>query len=277
MYRQVDPSGRMQILYNSDFADQDLYVREIGHSLSCPGVVKGPWIRDSFILHYIRQGRGLFNGCPAGPGQGFLIVPQAVHTFQADLNDPWEHCWIMFDGAKARMLLEQSCLAVQNHVFAMPMVSQCFAVLQAALTEEQTDCGCAWSMLSALLRLLSWHGKSLAEPAPTDPQTLYVRQAVAYMQANYCRDIAVADIAAAVNLSAKYLCRLFQTRLGSSPQNYLIRLRVSRAEALLVRPDLSVSEIARSVGYENPLYFSQVFRKHRGKTPTEHRRMALQQ
>ena len=59
--------------------------------------------------------------------------------------------------------------------------------------------------------------------------------------------------------------------MGVSPQQYLIDLRLRNARDLLISTDLSISEVARSVGYDDPLYFSRLYRKHYGLSPRESR------
>ena len=64
---------------------------------------------------------------------------------------------------------------------------------------------------------------------------------------------------------------LFHQRTGFSPLEYLTRLRLNHASQLMAETALSIAEIARAVGYEDPLYFSRLFRRKMGVSPTEFR------
>lgn len=275
MFRRDFPDDHMQVVFNTDFSDQDLYVREIGHSRTRADIAKGPWLRESYILHFVHSGQGLFNGTPVRAGEGFLIAPNEIHALQSDKTNPWEHCWIMFDGARAKQVLEHTRLAPHNQVFAGGSAEQAYDLLSEVIEQEHPDVCFSYYLLGILYRILAWQGAATPYGRMIPGyRSRYVQQAVKYMQVNYYREITVEDIASSVNLSSKYLCKLFKSSVGCSPQGYLIRLRVSRAEELLSLPDLGIGEIARSVGYANVLYFSQVFRKHRGRTPSEQRRLA---
>ena len=82
---------------------------------------------------------------------------------------------------------------------------------------------------------------------------------------------AVEDAAAAAGISAKYLYKVFREKRGLSPSDYLIAVRLKRGRALLHRTDLPVEAVARSVGYNQPGYFSSAFRRFFGRTPLQER------
>ena len=79
------------------------------------------------------------------------------------------------------------------------------------------------------------------------------------------------DIAAHLGISRTHLFRLFHRFLAVSPNEYLARFRVQSACAMLSSSNLSVKSIAHAVGYEDQLYFSKVFRRLTGETPTGYR------
>lgn len=79
-------------------------------------------------------------------------------------------------------------------------------------------------------------------------------------------------IGRAASLSVAQLCRVFQRDVGASPMKHLTRLRVARARDLLRKTTLNVSEVARTVGFTDPLHFSRVFRRHEGTPPSVGRR-----
>ena len=96
--------------------------------------------------------------------------------------------------------------------------------------------------------------------------------AVNYFHENYSKPISVSDYARDRGLSVSWFTRSFREYTGTSPAQYLISLRISAAQSLLETTDHNVTEIAELVGYDNPLYFSRLFRKQTGMSPSDFRR-----
>jgi signal transduction histidine kinase/AraC-like DNA-binding protein len=99
------------------------------------------------------------------------------------------------------------------------------------------------------------------------------RQTVAYLRQN-CADefLSRAVIAAHVAVSESYLTRTFRRDLGIAPWEYLTRYRIEQAKALLRVTNLTVTEIAHQVGYNDSAYFSRVFHQETGRSPLAFRR-----
>ncbi|KAA2298984.1 helix-turn-helix transcriptional regulator, partial [Clostridioides difficile] len=89
----------------------------------------------------------------------------------------------------------------------------------------------------------------------------YIRQAVQFMENRYSQRTSILDIAQAVGLDRTYLSGLFKERYGMSLQSFFLEYRMNRAAELLQNPGLSVSEVAHSVGYTDPLLFSKMFKR----------------
>ncbi|MBN1979079.1 MAG: substrate-binding domain-containing protein [Anaerolineae bacterium] len=99
-----------------------------------------------------------------------------------------------------------------------------------------------------------------------------VKRAVAYLHQNYTRPLARWEIANAIGASEDYLSRVFHRELGLSPWDYLNRYRVEQAKQLLRRTNNAIGAIASQVGFKDPLYFSRVFRKMTGLSPSAFRK-----
>jgi AraC-like DNA-binding protein/DNA-binding response OmpR family regulator len=108
------------------------------------------------------------------------------------------------------------------------------------------------------------------EALPPETSTL-VKRAVAYLHQNYTRPLTRWEIAKAIGVSENYFTRLFSQELGLSPWDYLNRFRVNQAKELFRRTQGSVQQIANQVGFKDPKYFSRVFRKLTGLSPSEFR------
>jgi AraC family transcriptional regulator, arabinose operon regulatory protein len=93
-----------------------------------------------------------------------------------------------------------------------------------------------------------------------------------HIDAHLADPLDVASLAAVAHLSPSRLAHLFARQIGTSPQRYVERQRMTVAEQYLRHTRRPVVEIARDVGYPDPLYFSQRFRRHAGTSPTAFRR-----
>jgi signal transduction histidine kinase/AraC-like DNA-binding protein len=98
-----------------------------------------------------------------------------------------------------------------------------------------------------------------------------VRQAMAYIHEHYAEAISRTELAEHVALSEDYLTACFRKELGVTPINYINRFRVNQAQELLLGTDKTVTEIALDVGFSDSGYFSRVFRREVGLSPTDYR------
>ena len=85
----------------------------------------------------------------------------------------------------------------------------------------------------------------------------------------YDRNLSVADLASALFISPDYLREIFRGAYADSPMQYLIRRRIEVARELLEHTDLPVRDVGRRCGINNPYYFSRLFRRITGRTPSE--------
>ena len=98
-----------------------------------------------------------------------------------------------------------------------------------------------------------------------------VRRALEYIQENYRRDLSLDELSKELDISPYYFSKLFKEETGSNFVEYLTNLRMSRAQELLKDERCSMKEICLEVGYSDPNYFSRIFKKNFGVTPTEYR------
>lgn len=99
-----------------------------------------------------------------------------------------------------------------------------------------------------------------------------ISKAESYVKENFCDpNISLISVANHVNMSAAYFSTVFSQTTGRSFINYLTQMRVDKAKELLCSTNLKLSDIALDIGYNEPNYFSHVFRKTTGMTPKEYR------
>ncbi|MBN1119770.1 MAG: substrate-binding domain-containing protein [Anaerolineae bacterium] len=115
--------------------------------------------------------------------------------------------------------------------------------------------------------------RKVLEPEEALPPatSILVKAVIGYFQQNYSLPVSRQEVAEAVGVSANYLSKIFRQEVGLSPWDFLNRLRILKARELLDASSEAVTEIAFQVGFNDPAYFSRVFRKYTGKSPQEYR------
>jgi transcriptional regulator GlxA family with amidase domain len=100
---------------------------------------------------------------------------------------------------------------------------------------------------------------------------LRIERCVDYMVQHLDKPLQVATLAAHANISPSHFFALFKRQIGSAPMDYFTRLRMQRACRLLEDTSLSVKEIASELGYDDPFYFSKVFKSVNRIPPSGYR------
>ncbi len=98
-----------------------------------------------------------------------------------------------------------------------------------------------------------------------------VEKAICFMKENFRRPIGLQEVAESVRISENHLSAIFKENTGINFLGYLNALRMNEAIKLLSTSNLNVQEIAESTGFPTPGYFTKLFKKYTGKTPTQYR------
>ena len=100
--------------------------------------------------------------------------------------------------------------------------------------------------------------------------------AIQFFNDNYNTDISIEEYAASRGMSVSWFIRNFKQYAHTTPMQYLVERRMTNAQMLLETTNYNVSEIGNLVGYDNPLYFSRIFRRQKGMSPTEYRKQCAE-
>ncbi|MBM7582520.1 two-component system response regulator YesN [Caldicoprobacter guelmensis] len=100
-------------------------------------------------------------------------------------------------------------------------------------------------------------------------------QLIKYIDENYSAPLTLNMLAQKFNFSPKYISNMIKNKVGYSFIEYLTNLRIKRAVELLTKTNMSIKEIALSVGYDDQQYFHRIFKKKTGKTPTQYRKEVM--
>ena len=102
---------------------------------------------------------------------------------------------------------------------------------------------------------------------------IMVTEAVKYIKEHFTEKITLSDVAASVNLNPTYLSNLMKKELNKSYQDIITDFRIEKAKTLIKNNDYKIYEVGELVGYTNSFYFTRIFKKKTGHTPTEYKMM----
>ncbi len=168
---------------------------------------------------------------------------------------PEEISPVFATGAYARFF--QNCLGM--------MMDEC---VRKNVGYEQICQNLLQSVILLVLRIIdAEHG----EIQKNDPSST-VQQVQRYIAENYMRDISMTDVANQLHISYYHLSHIFKEKMGVSPHNYMIDLRISEATRLLINTQYPICDIANMVGYTNQSRFFAQFRKFKNMSPMQFRK-----
>ncbi|MBD2869139.1 response regulator transcription factor [Paenibacillus arenilitoris] len=101
-----------------------------------------------------------------------------------------------------------------------------------------------------------------------------IAKAIRYIENHYMEDCSLTEVAGVVHLSHNYFSNMFKKEKGESFVNYVTSVRMDKAKILLCNTTMKISEIAESVGYDDPNYFTTVFKQFVKQSPREYRKQS---
>ncbi|HEM6083239.1 TPA: AraC family transcriptional regulator [Streptococcus suis] len=271
-------------IYNEfDSHNFDLNVDHYGAEQCDSGYSFGPTIRDNYVLHFITNGKGKIsiNGetTELTAGDIFVLPKNQSIFYQADENTPWTYTWVGFSGSRAETILSQTRL-LEKYFLHSHLESE---ILKKMIDINQTEVqslpmiteliliGHLNQLLAALVQ--EFPNESLKE-ASTLAKT-YVHHAIKIIHSQYNSPVKVSAIAEKLALSRSYLYKIFKQETGYSIKDYIVQVKMNHACQLLANPDLSITEIANSVGYQDPLTFSSAFKNQYHQSPSDYRKFRV--
>lgn len=273
----------MQNLYKNSYINHQkelvsLSVYNAGFQKCEPRHQWGPGIRDHYLIHHIIRGQGYYQvgdkSYELHEGDTFLVYPQTEIAYYADADNPWEYAWVGFNGSDAATILNATDFLPSKPVL---LTSSLTDTIRTHLLSIYESCGNSFvnavEMTGKLYETLALFMKNATIPEQQNTALEYVQTAVSYITVNYSYPITIEDIAQYVGVSRSHLFRSFETVLKQSPKEYLTDFRIKQAIYLLEHSGLSITAIANSVGFDNGLYFSKTFHKHKGMSPRAYKNM----
>lgn len=208
------------------------------------------------------------------PFTSFYIPALVPHEYYS-LGNIWDTHWITFDGFAVNDTLKSFNLTNANvfHLKDHKNLDIHFKRLYNMSKSNKDYNG--FYMSGLLYEFLIEYNRTLNHKAVIYSITSneVLKSVINYIDMHYREQITLKDLCKVHNVSPQHLCRLFQKYLNMRPIEYINHTRIEEAKILLHTSDLNISEIAKKSGFQNPNYFSLLFKRHENMTPGEYRRI----
>lgn len=252
---------------------RDIYLLQYGEQLCPPSYSFGPAIRNHFILHYVYSGSGKLminqKTYKISKGQLFIIYPEQSAYYKSDDEDPWFYRWIEFDGDFAEKFMKAAGFSKNTAVASDNKEGTIGKSIKAMTLVRETSferiMSLLWNVISEMTK------GALTEDSQTHTE-IYIKDAESFIKNNLHRKITIQEVSDYLKISRNHLSRIYKNEKGISIQQYMISLKLNTAAQYLKNKNLSIKEIALSVGYSDPLEFSKAFKRKFNQSPSEWRK-----
>lgn len=235
--------------------------------------------RVDYQLLYIAAGKAhfYFDGKEQIITAGHMVLyrPKEPQKYDYYREDQTEVYWVHFTGGDVKNILRSYGLTDDKKVFYCGSGLDYQNLFRTMINELQMCKEKYSEMLEMYLRqIFIMLQRYFANAARTEPIRVIeeIDKATKYFNEHYNEDINIEEYTQKNYLSISWFIRAFKQCTGSTPMQYILSKRISNAETLLLDHSYNITEISQIVGYDNPLYFSRIFKKIKGLSPSEYRK-----
>lgn len=235
-------------------------------------------ILDEFQINYITRGSGLYETEKArfNVKKGSLLItrPSVWHRYRPLKGTGWLENYVGFDGSIPRRILDQHYTYTQKPVQVIgnreefiDTYHKIFEIVQEEKPGfQQVASGMIMKLLGYMVSLekqKNFSGKRIE---------LVIRNACFEMRENIGKEIDFRQYAEENHIGYSYFRKMFKQYTGIAPLQYHLDLKIRRAKEMLISTDQSIKEIAFELEFHSIHYFSRLFKKKTGRSPSEIRR-----
>lgn len=267
-------------------AEEDIRKNPIVGSLYATDIGYYPYARNhdrerktgctQYILIYCMEGQGwIYLGktrYDLSPNTYFIIPKLCSHHYGTYDDDPWSIYWIHFTGAKADHFFERYADDLQPIVRPLPYNERridLFYEIYFSLENGMDPKNIEYANIRFFEFITSIiYGVKKKHFGPANDQ---VRESIDFMKSKLDKCLTIEDLANHLKYSVSHYSFLFKKATGTSPLHYFNQLKMQQACQYLSFTDLSSKEICFKLGFEDPYYFSRLFKKMMGFSPSKYR------
>lgn len=272
-YMKEYKETRHTLLYNST---SDLSFYSAGYEECKPDYAYGPICRAYQLIHFVLQGTGELHidnvTFELSQGDIFIIPAGKVAMYKASHKDPWTYTWISFLGANSHTYIEQLLSHKEKYVIKNKKCHKYLDLIYEIINIQGNSTSQYLKANSIFLYVISLLFEDIQFDEDNWGKESIADEIKFYLDMNYQEKIKIKDVANIFGIHPNYLTRVFQNKFHVSPKYYLLDLKLKRASRLLVTTDYPIYLIANSLGFEDQLAFSRLFKKYYTISPTEYRK-----
>lgn len=225
---------------------------------------------SDFILLYCTSGHGTvtINHIKYSLKTGDLVClrPQIHHQYQSSNDTPWTLYWCHIRGSNALAFTDILQAQTPRQIGVTQSIIQLFTPILMTSRSKITD---------AKLITLTQHIKllltSLADETHKKESDEGILAFETYLLDNLSQPLSLADMADYVDLPVGRFCRIFKQHFNETPKHYFNKMKINHAVLLLQQTELSIRDIGRDIGFEDPYHFSRLFKQIIGCSPKKFR------
>ena len=238
--------------------------------------------RVDFQLLYIASGIAHFyfdndeTDTVVPAGHMVLYRPKEPQRYVYYGNEQTEVYWVHFTGNSAKKIL--AGYGITNEMRVLPTgTSLDYARIFKQMIHELQRCQTHYpEILTLLLRqlfILIHRQLTREHTRKNDYLDAEMSLAMQFFNDNYNTEVNIEEYASARGMSVSWFIRSFKQYTHTTPMQYIVSRRITNAQMLLETTNYNITEIGQIVGYDNPLYFSRIFRKQKGISPSDYRKL----
>lgn len=255
---------------NQQRTTTDFRCHSVGKNTENGALLCQKTLKESFKLLYVYEGVCTIDieGMVFRLQKGYSALVYPLCRFQIRSEADVQYAWIEFSGFAAESFLNRTAFSRANPVIGPIELDGFEKHFDIPLFNGETYT--LYRQGGCFMLLISYYIEHF--PGKTVETGGYVFRACQYIDQHFStQGFGVKEVAGALKIDRSYLYRLFAEELGMSVMEYITNRRLSKASVLLANSNLSVKDIAYSVGYADQMYFSRVFKQCNGQTPTAYR------
>lgn len=254
---------------------RDLYPRAFGHYRQARGHHMHREQHDDDLLIYCTEGRAHLNvsdqAYTISPGDLLLLPAGARHRYSADPSQPWTLHWVHYGGPLAAAFREHMGFRDGLYIRRLGRHPRLLVDFNGLLAVRQTGFRSEGLVHASnrLRQLLT--AVSLCTEEESGRDSLDLDRIHAFMQDRLHERISLKQLADLASLSPAHFATRYRQLTGVAPIQHFLHLKVEQACQLLDTTDLSFFTISAQLGYEDSYYFSRLFKKVMGQSPSSYR------
>lgn len=224
------------------------------------------------VMEYVVKGHGTVTvegrSYTAAAGDVYIVPAETNHEYYSSADDPWIKIFFNLHGSLPHTLLKAYGLWGRVVIPApelMPLFLQFYRTAQSGQLHDEVIAPCTLKLHEIVARL----GALVGEDPAVSGEAYCLKN---YMDSRLDGDVTGEELAAAVHRSKDYVIKLFRREFGETPHAYFLRRKMELAKGLLADTHMAVGQVAAAVGYDDPHYFSNTFKKHTGCSPAQFRK-----